>query len=64
MEVKIWLNEESELVVSCPVYPKLVAPDTNGTGLQNLESRFSLLMNRKISVENDGIVFSVYLPLK
>ena len=64
MEVKIWLNEESELVVSCPVYPKLVAPDTNGTGLQNLESRFSLLMNRKIRVENDGIVFSVYLPLK
>ena len=64
MEVKIWLNEESELVVSCPVYPKLVAPDTNGTGLQNLESRFSLLMNRKIRVENDGNIFSVYLPLK
>jgi len=64
MEVKIWLNEDSELVVSCPVYPKLVAPDTNGTGLKNLESRFFLLMNKKIRVENDGNLFSVYLPLK
>ena len=64
MEVKIWLNEETELVISCPVYPKLIPPDTNGTGLKNLESRFSLLMNKKIRIENDGNLFSVYLPLK
>jgi len=64
MEVKIWLNEDTELVISCPVYPKLIPPDTNGTGLKNLESRFSLLMNKKIRVENDGNLFSVYLPLK
>lgn len=64
MEVSIFLNEDMELVVTSPVYPKLSRPDTNGIGLKNLESRFSLLMNRHIRTENDGKKFSVFLPLK
>jgi len=64
MVVKIWLNENEDLVVSSPVFPKLIPPATNGTGLKNLESRFSLLMNKHIRIENDGKIFSVYLPLK
>lgn len=64
MEVSILLNEQHELVVSNPVYPKLALPHTNGTGLKNLENRFMLLLNRKIRVENKGEMFYVYLPLK
>ncbi|MGI6312621.1 MAG: sensor histidine kinase [Bacteroidales bacterium] len=64
MEVRIWLNESSELVVSNPIFPKLVAPETNGTGLKNLESRFWLLLNRRIRIINDGKTFAVFLPLK
>lgn len=64
MEVSIFLNTESELVVTNPIFPKLSPTDTNGTGLKNLENRFSLLMDRQIRVENDGKIFSVYLPLK
>jgi sensor histidine kinase YesM len=64
MEVRIWLNEDSELVVSNPVFPKLAPPETGGTGLKNLESRFWLLLNRKIKIENDGKTFAVFLPLK
>lgn len=63
MEVNISVNEQSELCVSNPMYPKLVAPDTNGTGLQNLESRFVLLTDKKIKVTNDGKTFTVCLPL-
>lgn len=63
MEVNIFLSENKELVVSNPVYPKLSSPVTNGTGLKNLRNRFSLLMNKQIRVENDGITFRVYLPL-
>lgn len=63
MEVSISLNEECELVVSNPIYPKLSSPVTNGTGLRNLENRFSLLMDKQIRVEKDGINFLVYLPL-
>lgn len=64
MEVTIMLNDRGELVVYNPVFPKLTTPHTNGTGLKNLENRFSLLMNKQIRFENEGGVFRVYLPLK
>lgn len=64
MEISIILNERGELVVSNPVYPKLSAPDTNGTGLSNLESRFALMMNKQIRIESTNDFFRVYLPLK
>jgi hypothetical protein len=64
MEVNICLNDQMELSVSNPIFPKLSPPTTNGTGLKNLENRFSLLMDRKIRIVNDGTRFSVYLPLK
>ncbi|MDR2811301.1 MAG: histidine kinase [Tannerellaceae bacterium] len=64
MEVSICLNENAELVVSSPIYPKQDAPATNGTGLKNLENRFLLLMNKKIRMEDNGKIFRVYLPLK
>ena len=64
MVVTILLNDQMELVVSNPVFPKPAPPDTNGTGLKNLENRFALLMNKQIKIENDGKIFHVYLPLK
>ncbi|OFY65205.1 MAG: histidine kinase [Bacteroidetes bacterium RBG_13_43_22] len=64
MEVNICLNPQGELSVSNPVFPKLSPPDSNGTGLKNLENRFLLLMNRQIRILNDGNRFTVYLPLK
>lgn len=64
MNICIRLNGGDELEVSNPVYPKLVAPDTNGTGLQNLRSRFALMMKTDIRVETEDGMFKVYLPLK
>lgn len=64
MVIDIYLNEQSELVVSSPIYPKLSAAVTNGTGLKNLASRFLLLMSKPIKVEDKGTTFTVYLPLK
>ena len=64
MEVRVFLNEQCELVVSNPVFPKLTPPITNGTGIRNLENRFLILMNKQIRVENTGYIYSVYLPLK
>jgi sensor histidine kinase YesM len=64
MLVTILFNDQMELVVSNPVFPKLTPPDTNGTGLKNLENRFLLLMESHIRIENDGNKFCVYLPLK
>ena len=64
MIVSITINDKNELVVSNPIYPKLTAPVTNGTGLENLESRFKLLMGKTINFEEDENVFTVYLPLR
>ncbi|MFD2557103.1 sensor histidine kinase [Sphingobacterium tabacisoli] len=64
MLVRIWLNEEDELCISNPIYPKLVRPTTNGTGLDNLESRFKLLVGQSVRVYDDGQLFTVILPLK
>lgn len=64
MVIDIFLNGNNELVVSNPVHPKLYKNQTNGTGLKNLESRFQLLMEKKVRYENKDGVFTVYLPLK
>jgi len=64
MVVNICLNEQEELSVSNPVFPKITPSDSNGTGLSNLDNRFQLLMNRHIRMKNDGQRFTVYLPLK
>lgn len=64
MVIDIYLNENNELVISNPIYPKLTIANTNGTGLKNLESRFLLLLEKSIRVEDDGKTFTVYLPLK
>jgi sensor histidine kinase YesM len=63
MTVDIRLNEQKrELVISNPVYPKLSPPETNGTGLENLNNRFSLLMNKPVRVREEATMFYVYLP--
>lgn len=64
MLVKIWINEQDELCITNPIYPKLVRPTTNGTGLDNLESRFKLLLGKSIRIHDDGQSFTVSLPLK
>lgn len=63
MTVTLSLNQNKELVVSNPIFPKLYSAETNGTGLQNLQNRFSLLLNKDIRVESTEVMFRVYLPL-
>lgn len=64
MEVKIWVNDQDELVVANPIFPKFTPPVTNGTGLTNLKNRFTLLMGKNIRVEKDETNFCVYLSLQ
>jgi LytS/YehU family sensor histidine kinase len=64
MDVSISMNPQMELSVSNPIFPKLSPPESNGTGLKNLENRFMLLMNSKIRVVDNKTSFTVFLPLK
>jgi len=63
MNVSIRMNEQNELMVANPLYPKLSPPETNGTGLRNLENRFQLLMGKQIRIVQTHDMFCVYLPL-
>lgn len=64
MVVKIWINDQDELVVANPIFPKFTPPVTNGTGLANLKNRFILLMGKNVRVEKDETNFCVYLSLQ
>ncbi|PTN08216.1 sensor histidine kinase [Mangrovibacterium marinum] len=64
MQIEIELNENDELLISNPIFPKITAPVTNGTGLKNLENRFHLLMNKQIRILQSEKLFTVILPLK
>ena len=63
MRIDIVMNSAKELMVINPVFPKHYKPDTHGTGLANLEKRFTLLMDRQIRVEQSEEKFTVILPL-
>lgn len=63
MTIRIRLNEQEELEITNPIYPKLIPPESGGTGLRNLRNRFELMMHRQIRVETDGPTFRVVLPL-
>jgi Putative regulator of cell autolysis len=64
MCISVFMSERNELTVSNPVHKKIDQPDKNGIGLSNLTDRFRLLLNKEIRIENEELVFSVYLPLK
>ena len=57
------MMDGEELMVRNKVQPKLTPSATNGTGLNNLQSRVQLLMERSINVDDDGTNFTVWLPL-
>lgn len=51
------------LTVTNPIYHKIAPPETNGTGLTNLQRRFNLLKGMDIEVSQTDKTFTVKLPL-
>ncbi len=63
MTILMAMEGDNELMVKNKKQPKLTSNATNGTGLNNLQSRFQLLMEQSINVDDDGSDFTVWLPL-
>ena len=57
-------TENGCLIVSNPIRPLLEPQVGTGTGLQNLCSRYELMLGKKIEIESDSNEFIVRLPLK
>lgn len=55
--------EAEHIVVSNPIHPKLQSEESTGIGLENLASRYELIVGRRTEVIDDGERFTVKLPL-
>ncbi len=56
-------TRDGELIVSNPIIPKIVPEEGTGIGLKNLSSRFMLLTDKDITIEQQDGTFAVRLPL-
>lgn len=63
MIISVYANSKKELIISNPIYEKMYKEPSNGIGLTNLSSRYKLLINKDIKIENIKDEFFVYLPL-
>ena len=62
MTISVKLRDNM-LSVENSIFPKFTLPESNGTGLDNLNKRFQLMTGKEIKVEDDGKRFRVFLPL-
>ncbi|MBL7701490.1 MAG: histidine kinase [Ferruginibacter sp.] len=62
LEIKIYL-ENDRLVIKNNINPKITREAGTGTGLQNIVKRYNLLSSENVSVTDDGIDFTVILPV-
>ncbi|MCV9929733.1 histidine kinase [Flavobacterium sp. LS1R49] len=61
--VHIYSNNNDELVVSNTLLPLIKKVPSTGIGLKNIISRYALLSDRKVSVEENNKTFTVKVPL-
>lgn len=54
---------DATITVSNPIQQKLTSEPSNGIGLANLAERYRLKWDREVLISNDGVLFSVTLPL-
>lgn len=62
LHIKIYIKDNF-LVVENILQKKNVLQDRKGVGLQNIVSRYAILTNRRIKIEETAEKFAVYLPI-
>jgi hypothetical protein len=62
LHIKIFIKD-NYLVVQNDLQKKEVLQDRRGVGLQNIISRYAILTERKVLIEQTEMIFAVYLPI-
>lgn len=62
LEIKLYLDHD-KLVIKNNINPRVSREPGTGTGLQNIVKRYNLLSKEPVSILNDGINFTVILPV-
>lgn len=63
LTVEIFINDDENLVVRNNLQPKMEPVSSTGTGLQNIDERFTLVAERSVEVVKTETSFTVVLPL-
>lgn len=63
INVKVYTNDNSEVVVENNIAPKLEVVESTGIGLTNLDAQYKLLAQKGIEVSDSQGIFRVSLPL-
>ncbi len=63
LEIMVYLEGRDKLVIKNNINAKITREPGTGTGLQNIVKRYNLLSSETVSVLNDGINFTVILPV-
>ncbi|KOP39879.1 MULTISPECIES: sensor histidine kinase [unclassified Flavobacterium] len=61
--VKIYSNDNDELVISNTILPLIKKAYSTGIGLKNIVNRYALLSDRKVSIEENKETFTIKVPL-
>jgi uncharacterized membrane protein len=62
LHIKIFIKN-NYLIVQNDLQKKEVLQDRRGVGLQNIISRYAILTERKVLIEQTEVIFAVYLPI-
>lgn len=63
LQIDIYTTNESQIVVSNRIQPKIEECNSNGIGLKNLWGRYHMLTGKDIKISNRKDYFKVTLPL-
>lgn len=62
--LRISIRKENEnIVVVNNMNPKNESQNKNGIGIENIQSRYSILSGQPVTIINDGSIFSVSIPI-
>ena len=64
LTVHILTDEHNHLIISNKIQPKIGKEEGTGIGLANLSERYRIKWNENVEIFDDGMNFSVTLPLK
>lgn len=64
LTIHISTTDDNHLVISNKIQPKINKEEGSGIGLANLAERYRLKWNENVEISDDGMNFSVTLPLK
>ena len=64
LTIRIMTDENNRLIISNEIHPKIGKEEGTGIGLANLAERYRIKWNENVEIFDDGMIFSVTLPLK